>query len=60
MRAERGWATAVGIGRIQDKTRWTKAWGEVARVVYVDCNKDIERGKHCSTGDRETSGLHLS
>jgi hypothetical protein len=39
MRVESDWATAVGIGRIQDKTRWTKALGEAAPVVYGDCNE---------------------
>jgi len=34
MRAEIDWATAVGIGRIQDKTRWTKALGEAVTFVY--------------------------
>jgi hypothetical protein len=36
MRAENDWATAVA-GRIQDKTRWTKALGEAVMVVYGDC-----------------------
>jgi len=30
------------VGRIEDKTHWTKALGEVATVVYVDCNEDME------------------
>ena len=34
------------VGRILDKTRWTKALGEVATVVYVDCNEDIELSTH--------------
>ena len=42
MRAESDWATAVGVGGIQDKTRWTKAVGEAVTVVYGDCNEDIE------------------
>jgi hypothetical protein len=37
MRAENDWATAVAVGRIQDKTRWTKALGEAVMVVYGDC-----------------------
>jgi hypothetical protein len=36
---------AMRVGRILDKTRWTKALGEVARVVYVDCNEDIDLSK---------------
>ena len=42
MRAESDWATAIGVGRIQDKTRWTKAVGEAVTVVYGDYNEDIE------------------
>jgi len=37
MRAERDVPTAVGIGRIQDKTRWTKGMGEAVTFVYGDC-----------------------
>jgi hypothetical protein len=48
MRAESDWATAVGVGRIQDKTRWTKAMGEAAPVVYGDCNEHVELSKHSS------------
>jgi hypothetical protein len=48
MRAESDWATAVGVGRIEDKTRWTKAVGEAVTVVYGDCKKDIELSKHSS------------
>ena len=59
MRAESDWATVVGVGRIQDKTRWTKAWGEVARVVYVDCNEDIDLSKHDRAVGQETSGQYL-
>ena len=36
MRAESAWVTAVGVGRIQDKTRWTKALGEAVTFVYGD------------------------
>jgi hypothetical protein len=50
MRAESDWTTAVGVGRIQDKTRWTKALDEAVPVVYGDCNEDIELSKHSSTG----------
>ena len=48
MRAESE-AIAVGVGRIQDKTRWTKALGEAVPVVYGDCNEDIGLSKHSST-----------
>jgi len=60
MRAETDWVTAVGIGRIQDKTRWTKALGEAATVVYGDCNEDIESSQRRRTDDRETSEPHSS
>jgi hypothetical protein len=60
MRAERDWARAVGIGRIQDKTRWTKALGEAVTVVYGDYNDGGEPGKHRRAGDRVTSGAHSS
>jgi hypothetical protein len=43
MRAEIDWATAVGIGRIQDKTRWTKALGETVIFVYGDCTEKISQ-----------------
>jgi hypothetical protein len=48
MRAESDWETAVGVGRIQDKTRWTKAVGEAATVVYGDCKEDIELSRRGS------------
>ena len=60
MRVESDWVTAVGMGRIQDKTRWTKALGEAATVVYGDCNEDIELSKHSSAGVHETTGWYLS
>ena len=56
MQAESDWATAVGVGRIQDKTRWTKALGEAVTVDYGDCNEDIELSKHGSTVRVEKSG----
>ncbi len=58
MRAETDWVTGVGIGRIQDKPRWTKALGEAATVVYGDCNEDIGSSQRRRTDDRETSGPH--
>jgi hypothetical protein len=58
MRAESDWVTVVEVGRIQDKTRWTKAVGEAVTVVYGDCNEGSDPSKHRSTGDRETSRLH--
>jgi len=45
MRAENDWATAVAVGRIQDKTRWTKALGEAVRFVYGDCTGEIGQSR---------------
>ena len=47
------------VGRILDKPRWTKALGEVAMVVYVDCNEDIDVSKHDSAVGHERSGQYL-
>jgi hypothetical protein len=33
MRAESDWVTVVGVGRIEDKTLWTKAVGEAVTVA---------------------------
>lgn len=60
MRAESDWVTAVGVGRIQDKTRWTKALGEAVTVVYGDCIEDMELSKHRGAGGHETTIRHLS
>ena len=51
---------AMRVGRIEDKTRWTKAVGEAARVVYGDSNEDIELSKHSSAGVHEVTGCCLS
>ena len=53
MRAESDWVTAVGIGRIQDKTRWTKALGEAVTFVYGDCTEEIGQSRRNSTVGRE-------
>jgi hypothetical protein len=50
----------MGVGRILDKTRWTKALGEAATVVYGDCNEDIGLSKHSSAGGDETTRRYLS
>ena len=50
MRAESDWVTAVGIGRIQDKTRWTKALGEAVTFVYGDCTGAIGQSRRNSSG----------
>ena len=59
MRAESDWVTAVGVGRIQDKTRWTKAVGEAVTIVYGDCNEDIELSKHSSAVGFDKAGQSL-
>jgi hypothetical protein len=60
MRAESDWATVVGVGRIQDKTRWTKAWGEAGTIVYGDCNAGSGPSEHGCGSDRVTRRLQLS
>jgi hypothetical protein len=52
MREEGVTIIAMRVGRILDKTHWTKALGEAATVVYGDCNGDIELSKHRSAGGR--------
>jgi hypothetical protein len=59
MRAESDWTTAVGVRRIQDKTCWTKALGEVVTIVYGDCNEDIELSKHSSAVCFDKTGQSL-
>jgi hypothetical protein len=60
MRAQDDRARVVGLGRIQDKTRWTKALDEAVTVVYGDCNHGRAPSKHRRAGDRVTSGPHSS
>jgi hypothetical protein len=60
MRGESDWVTAVGIGRIQDKTRWTKALGEAVTFVYGDCTGEIGRSRRNRTVGREKSGWSLT
>jgi len=60
MRGQSDRVRAVGLGRIQDKTRWTKALGEVVTVAYGDWNEGGAPSKHCHAGDRITSGPHSS
>ena len=59
MRAQNDWARVVGLGRIQDKTRWTKAVGEAVTVVYGDCNEESDLSQHSSTVGREKTGQSL-
>ena len=60
MRAEIVTLTDLRVGRIQDKTRWTKALGEAATVVYGDCNEEIDLSQHSSTVGHKTPGRELS
>ena len=55
MRAESDWATAVAVGRIQDKTRWTKALGEAVMVVYGDCKVEIGQSRRTAAIGHEPS-----
>ena len=59
MRAEIVTLTDLRVGRIQDKTRWTKALGEAATFVYGDCNEEIDLSQHSSTVGREKTGQAL-
>ena len=60
MRAESDWARAVGVGRIQDKTRWTKALGEAVTVVYGDCIEDMDLSEQSVADGHETTRRYLS
>ena len=60
MRAEIVTLTDLRVGRIQDKTRWTKALGEAATIVYGDCKEDICQSRHRTAVGHETSGHDLS
>ena len=52
--------TAIAVGRIQDKTRWTKALGEAVTVVYGDCTGDIGQSRHNDTVGQENTGPLLT
>jgi hypothetical protein len=60
MRAESDWVTAIGIGRIQDKTRWTKALGEAVTFVYGDCMGEIGQSRRNGTVGHENTGQSLA
>ena len=60
MRSESDWVTAVTVGRIQDKTRWTKALGEAVTVVYGDCKEEIGQSRHNGTVGHENTGPSLT
>jgi hypothetical protein len=59
MRAENDWTTAVGVGRIQDKTRWTKALDEAMMVVYGDCTVEIGQSRRTAAIGHENTGSSL-
>ena len=52
--------TAVAVGRIQDKTRWTKALGEAVTFVYGNCTGEIRRSKCSRTVGHENTGPWLT
>ncbi len=60
MRTESDRVTAVGIGRIQDKTRWTKALGEAVTFVYGDCTGEIGQSRRNGTVGHENTGQSLT
>jgi hypothetical protein len=60
MRVESDWVTAVGMGRIQDKTRWTKALGEAVTFVYGDCTGEIGQSRRKGTVGHENTGQSLT
>jgi hypothetical protein len=49
MRSESDWATSVAVGRIQDKTRWTKALGTAVTFVYGDWKEEVGGSRRDST-----------
>ena len=54
------WVTAVGVERIQDKTRWTKALDEAVTFVYGDCTEEIGQSRCSSTADHANTGQSLT
>jgi hypothetical protein len=60
MRAGSDWVTAVGVERIEDKTRWTKALGEAVTFVYGDCNEEIGQSRRKRTAGYENTGPSLT
>ena len=52
--------TAVGVERIQDKTRWTKALGEAVTIVYGDCKVEIGQRRRNSTVGHSNAGPSLT
>src|SRR5262245_4368611 len=60
MRAEAIRVAPVGVERIQDKTRWTKALGEAVTFVYGDCTGELRRSRCSSTADHENTGQLLT
>jgi hypothetical protein len=60
MRAESDWVRAVAVGRIQDKTRWTKALGEAVTVVYGDCKEELGQSRHTGRFGHKHTGSSLT
>jgi hypothetical protein len=60
MRGQDVTTIAMRVGRIQDKSRWTKALGEAATVGYGDWKHGREANPHRRAGDRMMNGAHSS
>ena len=56
MRAESDWVRAVAVGRIQDKTRWTKALGEAVTVVYGIVRRNLGKADIPAGSVKSTPG----
>jgi hypothetical protein len=52
--------TPVGVERIQDKTRWTKAVGEAVTFVYGDCKVEIGQRRRNRTAGYGNTGPSLT
>ena len=51
---------AMRVGRIQDKTRWTKALGEAVTFVYGDCTGEIGQSRRNGTVGHENTEQSLT
>ena len=60
MRAQNDQARAMRVGRIQDKTRWTKALGEAVTFVYGDCKVEIGQSSRNRTAGHANTGQSLA
>jgi hypothetical protein len=51
--------TPVGVERVQDKTRWTKALGEAVMVVYGDYTVEIGQSRRSTDIGHKNTGPSL-